>query len=157
VRDPAALRNWTAFNYFQKGLTLVYAGQEIAALERPSLFEKDPVDWKAAGFVNADLVPLMKALYKIRKHPLFADSAYRVQALDGDVAFATHNAKIDYGHTAKPVPRLCGAFSLKGRQGTAKVPVPDGAYTDLISGGEFRVGDGRISLRGEPLIFEVKP
>ncbi|MBP3196889.1 MAG: alpha-amylase, partial [Butyrivibrio sp.] len=41
--DIRALRNATAFLYFQKGLTLIYAGQEMAVSHLPSLFDKDTV------------------------------------------------------------------------------------------------------------------
>ena len=44
--DEPMRRNWTAFNYFQRGLTLVYAGQEVDAPHVPSLFDKDPVNWQ---------------------------------------------------------------------------------------------------------------
>jgi hypothetical protein len=36
---------WTAFQAFNKGAWLIYAGQESAAGHLPSLFEKEPVQW----------------------------------------------------------------------------------------------------------------
>ena len=41
-----ARQNWTAFLYFQKGMTLLYNGQEAECVHRPSLFDKDDIDWR---------------------------------------------------------------------------------------------------------------
>ncbi len=59
-----AIINATAFLYFQKGMTLVYAGQECAAKHLPSLFDKDPVLWGSQE--NTDLSPLMTKLSAIK-------------------------------------------------------------------------------------------
>ena len=44
IPDDRALRNWTAFLYFQKGMTMLFNGQEVGERHLPWLFEKDPVD-----------------------------------------------------------------------------------------------------------------
>jgi glycosidase len=170
IQNEKALRNWTAFNYFQKGLTLIYAGQEVSAHNRPNLFEKDPVEWNAAaippdGVVfdirppdgarpagvstgsGRDLSGLMRPLYRIKKDPLFAVSSYEVRALAGGVALALHRSG---GRS------MFGVFGLEGRTAVVPVPVPDGSYVNLIDGSVFRTGDGRMSHSGEPVIFECK-
>ena len=43
--DGTALRNWTAFLYFQKGAVLLYNGQEAGCTHLPTLFDKDTIDW----------------------------------------------------------------------------------------------------------------
>jgi hypothetical protein len=155
IADERALRNWTAFNYFQKGLTLIYAGQEAAVCKRPSLFEKDPVEWSAGAVLSGaasgtpasgkDLSGLMRTLYRIKKDPLFASSSYEVRASAGGMALASHRSG---GRS------MFGVFSLEGRAGAVPVPVPDGQYLNLIDGSVFRSGDGRMSHSGEPVIFE---
>lgn len=41
VKNKSDLENYTAFLYFLKGSTLIYAGQEFGCDETPSLFDKD--------------------------------------------------------------------------------------------------------------------
>lgn len=43
ISDERALRSWLAFIYFQKGMTLLYAGQEHGIPYLPGLFEKDTI------------------------------------------------------------------------------------------------------------------
>ncbi|MEG0743054.1 MAG: alpha-amylase family glycosyl hydrolase, partial [Clostridia bacterium] len=83
------LRNWTAFLYFQKGMTLLYAGQECENTLRPSLFERDTVQWNT-GY---DLSALLAALYAVKKHPLLTNSRYFVQDAGNGMLLATHRAK----------------------------------------------------------------
>lgn len=142
VPDERALRNWTAFLYFQKGMTLLYAGQEVSAAHRPDLFEKDPIGW--AG--GADLSPLLRRLAQLKKHPLLTDSRYEVKALPQDVLLACHRAE---GR------QLVGVFSLRGEASLAAVEVPDGRYQNLVDGKEVEVYAGRLPCKGEPVIIEV--
>ena len=143
VPDAGALANWTAFLYFQKGITLLYAGQEVQCEHLPSLFDKDPVDWSA----GPDLTPLLQRLAAVRRHPLLAQSSYLVQALPGDLLYAVHQ-----GAEGR---RLVGLFSVRGRRALASVSVPDGRYTNLIDGGAVEVRGGTVSCKGAPMIFEV--
>lgn len=136
-----ALENWTAFLYFQKGMTLLYGGQERSCRHLPSLFDKDAVDWSA----GPDRSEQLRRLYKLKKHPLLANSAYRVRALPGDILYAVHQANDR---------QLTGIFSLKGTQGPVAVSAPDGRYPNLAGDGSVEVKFGRVSCQGAPIIFE---
>ncbi len=140
IPDRAALENWTAFLYFQKGMTLLYAGQEALCEHTPSLFDRDPVCWQT----GQDLTPLLRKLGEIKKDPMLADSSYRVQALPRDILCAVHQAG---GR------RLVGVFSTRGESGPVSVDVPDGQYTDLLGGGCVEVRAGQLSCKGRPVIF----
>lgn len=72
-----SLLAWTALCYFQKGTTLLYAGQEVSAAHTPSLFEREPIDWTA----GEDLSPLLRRLYDIKKR-LPTDAVFHVDADD---------------------------------------------------------------------------
>lgn len=141
IPGAAAQLNWTAFLYFQKGMTLLYGGQERSCTHLPDLFEKDPVDW-ASG---PDRTGLLQRLYALKQHPLLTDSTYRVRALAGDILYAVHQSG---GR------RLTGIFSLKGNCGLIPVDVPDGIYCNLADGGRTEVKFGRVGCQGEPIIFE---
>lgn len=138
-----ALRNATAFLYFQKGMTLIYAGQECGLSHLPSLFDRDTVDWKSKEAY--DLSELMKKLYDIKQNPLFADSTYRTKTYEDDVIKAIHS---------RGDKKIIGIFSLKGAPGLIPINAPDGRYKNLIDDSFVEIMHGYISLSGEPLILE---
>lgn len=142
IPDEKMLRNHTAMLYFQKGMTLLYAGQEVEQTHTPSLFEKDTVNWNT----GRDITPLLQKLAGIKRHPLLTDSSYRVQAFAHDIALALHT---------KGGKTLAGVFCLRGEAGMIPVDLPDGQYRDLISGGVVEIRAGRLGVDGEPVIFEV--
>lgn len=143
IGDERSLRNWTAFLYFQKGMTLLYAGQEAEDEHRPSLFEKDVVNWQT----GKDLSPLMSRLYQIKKDPLFADSEYHVTAMPGEILLATHR---------KGSRLLLGVFSLRGESALVEVNAPEGVYRNEIDGGSVEIFDGMLRSGGEPIIIEIE-
>ena len=141
IPDLRALRNWTAFLFFQKGLTLIYAGQEVGAVHQPSLFDKDTVDFNAQDSV--DLSGLMTTLAGIKRDAVFTDSAYRVTAHGECCLSATHTA----GDC-----RALGVFSFGGGA-ELRVEFPDGVYTNLIDGKPVGIIGGVIRTDGEPIII----
>ncbi len=142
IPDIRCLRNWTAFNFFQKGLALVYAGQEYAVSHLPSLFDKDAVDW--FNWENENLTALMTRLAAIKKDALFADSTYRVEARGEDFLVASHE---------KNGRKALGVFAVTGKTALVSVDYPDGVYTNLIDEKPAEVFRGRIVSHGEPIIL----
>lgn len=142
IPGEKALRNHTALQYFQKGMMLLHAGQEVGATHTPGLFDKDTVNWQT-GF---DLSGLLQRLYEIKKHPLMTDGGYRLQAYAHDIALAQYE---------KGGKRLVGVFSLRGEQGLLSVELPDGQYKNLLNGETVEIRAGHLGCSGEPVIFEV--
>jgi len=142
IPDELPLLNWTAFIYFQKGMTLLYAGQEKEDDNLPSLFDKDTVRWNT----GADLSTFLSRMYAIKKHPVLTDSRYDVHALPHEILYARHRCK---------KRRLTGIFSVKGLSALLSVDVPDGVYTNLIDGGDVCIKSGKLSCKGKPIIFET--
>ena len=140
--NEGILVNWTAFLYFQKGMTLLYAGQEIACRHLPSLFEKDPINW----YGSEDLSGLLKTLYDIKQKNIFSDSRYEVKACAFDILFASHS---DQNET------MYGIFSLRGNSAVIPVAVPDGTYINLIDKRPFEIHHGMTYCKGQPIIFSV--
>ncbi len=140
--ESAALRNATAFLFFQKGMTLVYAGQEYGVKHLPSLFDKDTVKWSDRE--NEDLQGLIRTLSEIKRDSLFADGTYRVRAIDEDTICAEYR---------KGDKKAIGIFSLGKITGTVPVDVSDGVYVNRIDNGEIDVCHGMISTCGEPIII----
>ncbi|MBQ4104758.1 MAG: alpha-amylase [Clostridia bacterium] len=143
ISDENRLRVWTAFLYFQKGMTLIYNGQEVGASHLPTLFDKDTINWD----VNVDLAPLMKKLYDIRKDSVFTDSDYTLSVPAENVLCAVHKTQSE---------KLIGIFPVGENGGLISVDVPDGIYTELISGSSVEVCFGMISVGDEPIIIKSK-
>lgn len=141
IPDGKALWNWTAFLYFQKGLTLLYNGQERRDPHLPSLFDKDPVDWS-----GPDLTPALRRLAELKKNPILTDSAYEVTALPRDLLLGVHK------HGKE---QLIGVFSFRGEPSLVRVDAPDGVYDDLAGGGKVEVKMGMVSISGDPVIFQT--
>jgi len=140
IGNRTVLTNMTAFIYFQKGMTLIYAGQEVEDENRPCLFKKDEVNW-ATGYNLSDL---MSRLYNIKKNPIFTDSTYHVSSPVDDVVLATHT---------KDDKQIIGVFNTKGTAAAVPIDIPDGAYINLISNEEFNIKYGKLALSGMPCIF----
>ena len=142
IPGETALINWTSFLYFQKGMTLLYAGQEICAAHRPSLFDRDPIRWEG----GRDLSGLMRKLGEIKKHPILTDSRYEVRALPHEILYAAHS---------KGKEQLVGVFSLRGEDALVQVQVPDGRYVNLIDQTSVEVCEGKLPCKGRPIIVEA--
>lgn len=143
IESQDALINWTAFIYFQKGMTLLYCGQETENDNRPSLFDKDTVKWNT-GY---DLSVYMKRLYEIKKKKVFADSIYSLTAFD--------ELDIMVGMHVSDAGKIIGIFNLKDKQGEVTVDAADGTYVNLINDEKVTVSNGRIYSNGQPVIIEV--
>ena len=140
VKDPLALENYTAFLYFLKGTTLLYAGQEFCCTEIPSLFEKD-VFPRTLG----DISHWFPELNRMKKYILSSEDAFWGEADDkNDIAILERSdTKI----------RKLGIFSLKGKSTHVKVKFPDGTYVNHLDGTEVTVKDGILSCTGKPLVL----
>lgn len=142
IADPEQLVAWTAFQFFQKGMPLIYNGQEVGAAHLPSLFDKDPIFWDT----GMDLTPLMQKMAKIRRSPIFADSQYAVTAPTEDVLLAVYTSREG---------TYVGLFPVGGRGALVEVDVPDGTYRDDFSGGIAEVHFGKVSCGKKPVIFKA--
>lgn len=178
VPDEKALRNWTAWQYFQKGTVMLYAGQEFEVTHHPTLFDRDTVDFET----GKDLTGLLKKLADIRRYDLFTDSSFHAEEVSGDVIFAVRERRgagrpaddgnektaeagsaadaasvsaetAGTGTAAAETACLAGIFSTLGETKSVQVDLPDGTYTNLIDGRKVDVFEHTIRLTGEPLIF----
>ena len=140
IPSEQSLRNWTAFMYFQKGMTLLYAGQEKGIAHRPDLFDRDIIDFEG----QADYSGLMRRLAEIKRLPVMQDSRYHLEALPGQVLLGVHEGREE---------KLVGVFCVGGTGAQVPVPLPDGCYQDLISGATVPVTAGRLRTSGESVIL----
>lgn len=143
IPDKHDLKSWLAFLFFQKGLTLIYNGQEYGLSHLPSLFDRDTIDRSSPE--AADLRDYISKLASIKKsNKLFADSSYSVNAPCPDILTALHE---------RDGEKMLGVFPLRGTKQIVPVSFEDGVYKNLISGNMVEVFRGMISCCGEPLII----
>ena len=142
IPDADALKVWTAFLFFQKGMTLIYNGQEKGVAHLPSLFDRDTVDWASGETV--DLTHYIARLSQIKREPIFADSTYLLDAPAPDTLVALRE---------NDGCKLLGVFPLKAQPGLMRVSFPDGVYQNLISGEPVEVFRGMVSCAGKAVII----
>lgn len=140
VKDALALENFTAFLYFLKGTTLIYAGQEFCCTEIPSLFEKDVFPRN-----HGDISDLLSKLNRIKKDLLSCEDAFMGRADDrNDIAILERSDM---------KTRKLGVFSLKGKSPDVKIDLPDGIYSNHYNGGTVTVKNGMLHCEGKPIVL----
>lgn len=139
-----SLQQWTAFVYFEKGITLLYAGQETLDPKTPSLFERDLVDWSG---LNPNISNFLTTLSTLKKEPILSHGFYQIhQTTRSGVILASYEYQQQI---------LYGIFNAEGKNGLLCINCKDGQYQNLINGASVRIQDGLIELQTVPVIFYV--
>ena len=139
--DRTMRENHLCWMFFQKGMPLLYCGQEWAAAHTPSLFDADPVDTSGEP-MHEDL---LRKLIALKKDPLFVDGVYTLEAKAHDVIVSTWT---------KGERRLLGVFSMKGNAADVDVPLNDGAYQNLLTDACVTVTGGKVHTDGAPILIK---
>lgn len=142
VNGKNVLENFTSFLYFQKGATLIYAGQEFENKHTPSLFDIDKIYRKE----DASIGVLMKRLYQIKKDELFTIGDYKLKAID--------KSSTVIGYYEKNDESIVGIFNLKGISENVPVNLDDGIYINQINDEKILVTSNTISTTGYPIIIK---
>ncbi|WP_461206772.1 alpha-amylase family glycosyl hydrolase [Clostridium sp. DL1XJH146] len=144
VKDEIELKNWTAFMFFEKGTSLVYAGQEVKDINQPSLFDKDLVNWKD----EKEFTNFMKKLIEIKRNQILKEGFYGLE----------HEKKIgviEASYTLKE-NRLIGVFNIESKVGSYQVDLKDGLHKNLINDSDIEVIDGKFELIMDPIIIKTE-
>lgn len=140
--DIDRISQWLSLSFFSKGATMIYAGQERMDQNRPSLFDRDLVDWE-----GHDFTPLISSLASITKDKTYSYGFYDILVHDRDVFV---------GHYAYLGKQVYGIFNIGLETGTLPVDILDGHYVNKIDGSDIIVKNGELTLSKTPMIFEVK-
>lgn len=148
VPDEKILRNWTAWIYFMKGTTMLYAGEEYLAKHHPTLFDPDPVEFDS----GQDISDFVAKLGEIKKNPIFAHSSFYCEAIgkSGETILAVHTAEEGAESGQK---KAVGIFSTTGRAQALQVDLADGFYKNIITGKTVDVFEKTMCYEGEPVIL----
>jgi len=129
---------WIAFQAFNKGAWLVYAGEESAASRKPDHFEKDVMPWE-----NYELTTLIRQLSALKKDPA---------QMAGELYFLTSQPLLQAVWLAQPTS-LAGIFNTSAVKGEIPTEFPDGTYQDLLSGEDFVIRDHKLNAPATACIF----
>ena len=139
VESDGELRSWMALSYFERGTTMLYAGEEFGAEKAVGLFDKDD----NFGDMRDDWQAYLKLLRQMkRKLPVTGE--YRLDCRGEEFVVGKYNS---------PEGKVRGIFSMKGASGDLFVDLPDGVYRDLVDGREVAVCGGFAHTDGEPVII----
>ena len=145
VQSKEQLNMWTAFNYLQKGATMIYAGQEASCQHQPSLFDVDKVDW--SQYNEAGMADLMKQLAIIKKDPVMSEGYYEIEL--GTVSDTVY---LSYESSVK---QRLAIFNFSLKVGDLFIDVADGLYKNLLTQQDVIVKNKTITLSNEPIIFDI--
>ena len=142
LNDIEDLIQWTAFNYLQKGVTLIYNGQEVASNHLSNLFEKDPINWDT----GINLSNYMKHLAQIQKEYVpVVNVHYHLEAFDDLDTVVMY-------YTDREEKRI-GVFNLKHQEGDVPIYIPDGEYQNLLNNHPIEIVNGTIRVNESPLFL----
>lgn len=138
------LINYTALIFFQKGATLVYAGQETMQTHTPSLFEKDTI---SLTIYNQTFYDFLKRLIEIKKDVIFRDGFFYVSKSDDK-----NSLHLCYNYNGKI---LNGVFNLSQKIEMIKVNIKDGTYENILNGKKVCISNGSIKQDSLPAFFVI--
>jgi hypothetical protein len=122
---------WTAFQAFNQGAFLIYAGQESENRHTPDLFDLDKVRWG-----DYSLSPFLSRLARLKKDPIQIDGLFALLIAQPLIGAAWQGES----------GGLLGLFNVRGHRGDTAVPLPDGAYEDVLNLQTVKVHNGRTSI-----------
>jgi len=139
MKSDLQLRNWLAFSYFQRGVTMLYGGTEYAPVKAVSLFDKDD----NFGDMRHDWQLYLCDLREMKRQ-LPLSGGYRLSCAENEIVLGSYNL---------PCEKIRGIFCLQGKGGKVSVDLPDGVYRDRIDGREITVCSGAVVTDGMPIVI----
>jgi len=138
--DIAKIRNWTALNFFSKGATMIYAGQEFCDNNKPSLFDQDFVNWGGKNISG-----LIRILAPIVKQEIFSHGNYHIRITEKELYIGSYQYKGE---------EMIGIFNVGKEEEPFHIDIKDGTYLNLLDGSTFEVMEGMMDLQKHPIIFK---
>lgn len=143
IPENVDLKMWTAFMIFEKGISLIYAGQEYKDTNTPSLFDRDLVSLND----DKEFSTYLKNLISLKKAEIFADGSYEILKCKRNGVIEVH-----YSYNGKT---LIGIFNVERKVGEYPIDLMDGGYKNLVNGIEFQVVNRQFRLTLYPVIIEI--
>lgn len=134
-------KNWTALQFFLKGMPLVYHGQEFMEEHRPTIFDQDPIHI-SEDMTGAEYIAALSRLH--RSLPAHAP-IYCYADDQRNLAWIDRNG-------------LRGIFQLKPAENSetpVQTDLEDGIFTNLITGTQLQIQNGTIRTEDLPAVIAV--
>ncbi len=139
--DEASAKAWTAFEIFNQGAFLIYAGQESGATHTPSLFDIDKIKWH-----DYPLQEWLRRLLMIKKMDYFIHGTQHFLSVDPVIQSIWRNQE----------NILYGCFNVNNTQAPIDCQLADGRYKELITDDWIKVDNQKIQIEGRSAcIFEL--
>ncbi|MCA9872784.1 MAG: hypothetical protein KC441_04000 [Anaerolineales bacterium] len=122
---------WTAFQAFNEGAFLIYAGQESENTHTPSLFDVDKVIWRDYG-----LQDFLTRLCQLKKDPVQVTGQFEIVTAVPAISAVWQSAN----------EGLYGVFNVSGVEDVMAAPLPDGQYSDALTDRVVVVRDGQMMV-----------
>lgn len=145
IKDINKLQNWKAFSIFQKGVPLIYNGEEVKLNKFPDLFNNDKINWDDA---DKDYLKFIKNLINIIKTDIVKKGIYTINPL---IDNCVH---LRYRHNGKT---LHGIFNFGRKSRYIPVESLEGDYLNLVSHEVIKITNKGLKLDKAPYIFESIP
>jgi glycosidase len=131
--------NWTALAFFSKGSTMIYAGQEFLDNNKPSLFDKDLVNWD-----GTDISPFITKVAHLVKEDIFSHGNHFIRITDRDLYVGSYQYKGE---------EIVGIFNVGLEEGQFHIDIEDGIYENILDNTTFTIKKGMMDLTKNPIIF----
>lgn len=140
--SQSTVENLLAFSFFFKGPAFIYSGEEIGAAHRPSLFDKDLIDFKNKNKETRKFISKLVDLKHRDCNLSLLSSDFPI--FDNDLLVVVNS--FENGD------REFGVFSFKGDEYCiSSKEIPIGRYIDLLSGDEISISINDTLKFSKPL------
>ncbi len=145
IKDFYKLKNWKAFSMFEKGVPLIYAGEEIRLEHKSDLFNIDVIKWDQG---DDEYTELIKKLLRIDHMHIVTSGIYTINPLAPDCVHLRYRYN---GET------LHGIFNFGEKSRLIKVEVLEGDYLNLVNNEKMVIDSENLDLKNAPFIFKSIP
>lgn len=145
VTNTDKLLNLTALNFFLKGTTMIYMGEEYRETKQPTLFEVDQIDLTPR---NMEIRDLIHRIGHLKKDSLFSTGVFKIHLQEKEVAVISYENKNSITY---------GIFNLGLEKGHIEINLRDSVYQNILYPNQVKVEKGKLELTKKPMIlFSIK-
>ncbi|EQM52553.1 alpha-amylase [Lactiplantibacillus plantarum EGD-AQ4] len=127
--------------FMQRGIPLIYNGQEFGAEHQPSLFDRDVM----VNDRHSDLTALIQKLVAIKQEPLMRAADYQLAVVEDGII------KVSYQAAGAA---LTAWIPLKGQVTTVTTTLPDDHYQNILTDTAVEVKDHQLLVKGQPVLIK---
>ncbi|QEN06297.1 alpha-amylase [Thiospirochaeta perfilievii] len=145
IKDDYLLINWKAFSLFEKGVPLIYAGEEYKISQKVNILSNETINWTD---IDASFYDMIKKILSIDHMDIVKNGIYTINALADNCVHLRYRAE---GET------LHGIFNFGKKDRNIKVEVLKGDYLNIVTGENFSIDHEKLNLKKAPYIFKSIP